>query len=65
MIKPPKAEVISVDGKRKKVWAYDYRTLEKYCEYLEKENDKMTKELGQYAKAVNEYQEVENVKEDI
>ena len=38
MIKPPKAEVISVDGKRKKVWAYDYRTLEKYCEYLEKEN---------------------------
>jgi len=62
MIKPPKAEVITDGAKRKKVYLYEHRGLEKYCEHLENENDKMAKELGQYAKVVNEYQEIESLK---
>jgi hypothetical protein len=37
MIKPPKAVVISDGASRKKVYAYDYDALWRYCEILEKE----------------------------
>ena len=47
-------------GKRSTVYYDDYKRLERYCEHLEKENDKMAKELGQYAKVVNEYNEVQS-----
>ena len=47
-------------GKRSTVYYDDYKRLEKYCNHLEKENQEMVKELGQYAKVVNEYNEVQS-----
>ena len=43
----------------------DYLKLSKYCDQLQLEKKELANQLGQYTKLVQEYQEVENAKEDI
>jgi len=48
MIKPPKAEVITDGANRKKVYLYEHRGLEKYCEHLEKENKTLKESVASF-----------------
>jgi len=48
MIKPPRAEAISDGVRRKKVYEYEYRKLEKYCEHLEKENKTLKESVASF-----------------
>jgi len=54
MIKPPKAEIITDGAKRKKVYLYEHRALEKYCEHLEKVIRGYQKDVNQYSKLSND-----------
>ena len=46
MIKPPKAEVIPDGASRKKVYAYDYDALWRYCGQLELEKKELANQFG-------------------
>ena len=50
MIKPPKAVVITDGASRKKVYAYDYSKLEKYCDDLERHIKKTNNIVGPWIK---------------
>ena len=50
MIKPPKAEIITDGAKRKKVYLYEHRGLEKYCEDLEAHIKKTNNIVGPWKK---------------
>jgi len=50
MIKPPRAEAISDGVRRKKVYEYEYRKLEKYCEDLEAHIKKTNNIVGPWKK---------------
>jgi uncharacterized protein YlxW (UPF0749 family) len=52
-------------GKRSTVYYDDYKRLEKYCDQLQLEKTELANQLGQYAKVVNEYQEVNNINQEI
>ena len=67
MIKPPKAEVITDGASRKKVYAYDYDALWRYCSQLETEKKELAVVVGQchkmirgYQKDVNQYSKLSN-----
>lgn len=62
MIKPPKAVVISDGASRKKVYAYDYDALWRYCDQLQAEKVALADLVGQYSKLSEHDQEIESLK---
>lgn len=62
MIKPPKAVVISDGASRKKVYAYDYDALWRYCDQLQLEKKALADLIGQYSKLSNDSDEIELIK---
>ncbi len=62
MIKPPKAVVISDGASRKKVYAYDYDSLWRYCDQLQTEKVALANLVGQYSKLSNDSNEIESLK---
>lgn len=62
MIKPPKAVVISDGASRKKVYAYDYDALWRYCDQLQAEKKALADLIGQYSKLAEHDQEIESLK---
>lgn len=79
MIKPPKAEVLTDGASRKKVYAYEHRKLEKYCDYVEGSMDGLKfmleqahntirgyqKDVNQYSKLSNDSDEIESIKGEL